>query len=191
MKVSRFILTRVSNDNYCILIKQIYLNHFPAKGFVEHLFLVQNTCAIFFRRLSRILKKIGAFSFAMLQRVASEQHYQTFCETRNLNKISMHLQRFSLNFREKNPNKSFHRYNDLHNWQKNTQIRLKGWGMNGEGWGTRVSEKGVRLIIYQMGKGDRLRNRVESLFVLLWAFGIVLANTWPWPSARCHSTDAH
>ena len=49
--------------------------------------------------------------------------------------------------------------------------------MNGEGRGTRVSEKGVRLIIYQMGKGDRLRNRVESLFVLLWAFGIVLANT--------------
>ena len=121
-----------SNDNYCILIKQIYLNHFPAKSFVEHLFLVQNTCAIFFRRLSRILKKIGAFSFAMLQRVASEQHYQTSAKHEIWTKLVCICKDFQEIFAKKT-NKSSHRYNDLHNWQKkHTQIRLEGWRMRDE-----------------------------------------------------------
>ena len=41
-----------------------------------------------------------------------------------------------------------------------------------------------------MGKVDRL-HRVEPFAALLWALGIVLANTWPCSPARLHSTAVH
>ena len=42
-----------------------------------------------------------------------------------------------------------------------------------------------------MGKVDILYNRVKSFAALFWTLGIVLANTWPCPPARHHSTAAH